>query len=606
MATNKTERFKVDIGSTVLLKRFLPIIILVACSSFTLFAQTTDMPDRGYPETQPDMALGAAIFANNCTRCHGMMGAGDGELVLSGEVSNPGNFTDPAQITGRRPSDYFDIITNGNLETLMPPWVESLAEDERWAVALYTYTLSYSEPHLASGKAIYETECARCHGELGLGDGPDVATESIRDIGSLADTSEMVFLSDDNMTTIIAEGAGTAMPAYTDVLTAEEIAAVVAYTRTLSLQEPEPRIISTDGQVTGIVTNGTADAGIPGDLVIELHMIDATLNQTTFTTTIDADNRFTFTDVPVDDTAAYFLLTRYQDRNYAGQPFPLTEAQRTIEQSVIIFEQTSDPTAIEINSVIMQIIPVGDVLEINQEMIFSNNSDRLFVSDISVGMDRLASLEIPLPVGAIIVPTSAQERYAYDEESFTLYDTRALLPGENHQVAFSYLVPYSGNAIIEFPVRYPADSPFILLVNHDNMTVTGEDIVLVDPEVAPNIEAITYGGNLNLNSGESIQFELLGAGPTVTTSEDPTTVTSDTLLPLIIGVIIAPIVVIGGLTMFNLLRRDDDENDKAIDDLMRQMAQLDSQHDTGKINHDLYHAKRRELKAQLKELMNEV
>ena len=584
------------------MKRLLFFVLLLAiCGGFAIYAQS----DRGYPDTQPDLALGAAIFATNCTRCHGVTGAGDGELVLSGEVPNPGNFTDPSQIAGKKPSDYFDIITNGNLENLMPPWAEELTEDERWAVALYTYTRHYSNPQLTIGMAVYETECSRCHGELGLGDGPDVDAESIRDIGSLADASEMVFLSDDNMATITAEGAGTAMPAYADTLMPEEINAVVAYTRTLSLQQPEPRNIPTDGEVTGVVANGTADAPIPDDLVIELHLIDATLNQTIFTTTIDADNRFTFTDVPVDDTAAYFLSTRHQDRNYAGQPFALTEAQPTSEQPLIIFEQTNDPTAIAINNVIMQIIPVGEVLEINQEMVFSNNSDRLYVSDVPVGEDQRASLEIPLPVGAIIVPTSTSERFAYDDESYTLYDTRAVLPGENHLVAFSYLVPYSGNAIIEFPVRYTTHSTFILLINHDDMTVTGDGIVLVDPEVAPNIDAITYGGNLNLSAGDSIQFELLGAAPAVTTSEDPNVVTSDTLLPIIAGVIIVPIVIIGGLIAFNSRRRDDDEKDKAIDDLVRQMAQLDSQHDAGELNHDVYHAKRRELEAQLKELMDE-
>src|SRR5690242_687938 len=44
-------------------------------------------PDEfGYPLTPPDVALGARLFAQNCTRCHGIGGQGDGELVASGQI----------------------------------------------------------------------------------------------------------------------------------------------------------------------------------------------------------------------------------------------------------------------------------------------------------------------------------------------------------------------------------------------------------------------------------------------------------------------------------------------------------------------------------------
>jgi hypothetical protein len=42
-----------------------------------------------------------------------------------------------------------------------------------------------------------------------------------------------------------------------------------------------------------------------------------------------------------------------------------------------------------------------------------------------------------------------------------------------------------------------------------------------------------------------------------------------------------------------------------IDGLIRQIAELDTQHDAGQINHDLYQQQRAILKARLTELMNE-
>ncbi|HEX2621782.1 MAG TPA: c-type cytochrome, partial [Phototrophicaceae bacterium] len=59
-------------------------------------AVPTQLPDTGFPQSPPDLVNGAAIFAQRCVSCHGVDGRGDGELVKSGQVTDPGNFRDPA------------------------------------------------------------------------------------------------------------------------------------------------------------------------------------------------------------------------------------------------------------------------------------------------------------------------------------------------------------------------------------------------------------------------------------------------------------------------------------------------------------------------------
>jgi len=93
------------------------------------------------PDIEPNLLLGERIFAENCVRCHGLRGAGDGDLVLSGQVQGLPDFTDPTQHEGKTAQDYYRQVTLGNLENLMPPFSGSLNDNERWAVANFVFTL---------------------------------------------------------------------------------------------------------------------------------------------------------------------------------------------------------------------------------------------------------------------------------------------------------------------------------------------------------------------------------------------------------------------------------------------------------------------------------
>lgn len=110
------------------------------------------------PSTAPDLAVGAEIFAENCIRCHGEIGAGDGEFVQSGQVTEIPNFTDPAQHAGRTAQEYYLQVTNGNLEKLMPPFSGSLTDEERWSVANYVLTLAGDEIPETADNTEAETE----------------------------------------------------------------------------------------------------------------------------------------------------------------------------------------------------------------------------------------------------------------------------------------------------------------------------------------------------------------------------------------------------------------------------------------------------------------
>jgi mono/diheme cytochrome c family protein len=89
-----------------------------------------------------DLELGAKIYAENCTACHGPSGHGDGESVRSGAIPNVPDFHDPSARMAHTPEAIFAVISDGRMEKFMPPWSSYFSEAERWAVALYVYSFT--------------------------------------------------------------------------------------------------------------------------------------------------------------------------------------------------------------------------------------------------------------------------------------------------------------------------------------------------------------------------------------------------------------------------------------------------------------------------------
>jgi cbb3-type cytochrome c oxidase subunit II len=132
---------------------------------------------------------------------------------------------------------------------------------------------------LVHGKQVFTTNCIGCHGLQGNGQGP--ARNFINNPAprNLTDASQQLFFSDGEMYHAILFGVdGTAMPAFGDILTVNDIWDVTNFIRTIPngglLRDPDPSMMITPPElppidvtplpltpVPGVVLPGTAPGG---------------------------------------------------------------------------------------------------------------------------------------------------------------------------------------------------------------------------------------------------------------------------------------------------------------------------------------------------------
>lgn len=107
------------------------------------------------PAAAPSRERGEALFAANCTECHGRQGAGDGprvpELQAKYKVT-PRSFQDAAVMTDMTAIRVFNALTDGVPDAGMPEWT-TLTPAERWDLAFVVLGLRHRDDAAGRGEA---------------------------------------------------------------------------------------------------------------------------------------------------------------------------------------------------------------------------------------------------------------------------------------------------------------------------------------------------------------------------------------------------------------------------------------------------------------------
>ena len=206
---------------------------------------------------------------------------------------------------------------------------------------------------------------------------------------------------------------------------------------------------------------------------------------------------------------------------------------------------------------------------------------------------------VQFPLGARIMSGDENGRYVVIEDMEnipdSLIDTLPVPPGDSHQVILEFFLPYDGEANIEQSFNYLIDAELSVTLM-EGLSVQS-DLLQLEDDGAAGESFRVYSGRLRVDSEPKLSLTISG---NPTSRGDQTIVTRESLPALLAGAGVFAAALLGA---FGLMRRRRDSSASEIDRLVAELARLDQDHDQGRINHDLYHHKRTELKAQLAELM---
>ncbi len=556
-----------------------------------------------FPAEIPSVAVGAQVYAQNCTRCHGTTGNADGEMAPKVTVPIP-VFAKPDLARTATLAHWFSAITVGNIDRFMPPWTDTLNETQRWDVAAYLYTLSVTDVQREQGKTVYEANCASCHGDTGDGKG----VQATAPMPSFLDQPYMAAATNDQFLAAITTGIKGAHR-FDTALAEDQRQAVVSYVRALSFDTnaAPPDIGAAAGSVTVTLTNGSASGGIPADQPVALYVFDNFSQTNAITVTAKSDGAIVFPNLDFPAGRAFIAATTYQGVLYTSDVESVQAGRSTYDLPLSIYETTTDAgsnISIDRAHIIFDFSTSGTV-RVAELFIVSNTSDHTLVPATVKG----PVLRFPLPSGythLVFQDGALGDRYQLTDDGFA--DTEPVRPGASgQQILASFELPYTEALTFSQKFNYPSAATSVLTPDV-GVSISGANL---GDQGTQDVQGTSYHTYTlpAVQAGDIVSFSLKGKPSASTQSAVTSTGTTsttgglDTRSLLIGGLALA--LVAAGLALWWVRRNAPAAQALTADELLDEIASLDDGFEAGEYPEADYRREREKLKAQLKRRMKD-
>ncbi len=524
----------------------------------------------------------------------------------------PADFTDPTFAETRSPQALFDVIANGRIDNLMPPFQESLSEAERWDATAYIWSLHLADADLAGAERTYGNACASCHGADGKGQA------SQPDIPALTDARWL----EQNETDWQAAATTAPHPAVAKA-SAQEMTAASIFARSFSLgfNLLTPKIEG-NGVLTVQVQNGTTGDKL-AQTAVQLLIFDGQDMVAQRQAAANAEGVARFDNLPTEPTWAYVARTNYNDVPFESDMLQFEPSQASLTVPLAVYEAGAKQEDVRVSRA-HWVIGLQDPKNLDVAEIYAlvNSSDRVYMGE-STSAGKPLVLTFAVPEGAANVSfegNETAERFLPVDGSYV--DTMPLPPG-GRQVLLRYSLPIvDGAATLSHAIPYPVDN-LNLLAPDAGMTIEAPDWTTQDPLQTPGGNYLNFV-QTNLPAGALPKAVFTGINPAQFAATDASAASSpqQTIdanatpgisglpwLPAVLVVVAGALLGAGALFLIHrqqarqtarpLIRQEQKQA------LIEEIADLDDAYEAGDLGEADYQARRRLLKAQLVTLVRE-
>ena len=593
-----------------------------------------------FPQNPPNLASGAAIFADKCAPCHGDKGLGDGKMASQLQKA-PSAIGKPELGRAAAPANWYTTVTQGNINSFMPPFNGSLSDQQRWDVVAYAISLGGNTPaETEKGKAIFESNCSKCHGPTGN------AVPS----ADFTDQTMMAKLNQTDIANFINKGVGK-MTGFGGLIPDADIFAVASYVRSFSETSvdlaaapsstsqaanatptpggtPEavatlpgtpgtPGATSTPtpmmGSIGGKIVNGSGGT-LPAELKAILHVFehDTTTQQFSEVSTqvapVGNDGSYKFDQVPLPANRAFFVSADYANNEYQSNPVFPTPGVSNIDLPLSVYDTTTDTSGLVADQVhVLLDYSKADVVQVVEFLIITNPGKQSVAATQKGG----AVVKVVLPKGYTNLQFdqgAIGDRYLKTDDGFA--DTMPVIPGDKkYQLVFAVDLPLPkpdlfGGTKLEFSQPFPVKINSLSVLVPDGVTISGSNFTPQGLQDNGNGAKYNVFSTTAVEPGKAVLITasgLPGAAPVSTSAGSGQNT--------IIGVgALGLVLIVVGVWMFLRSRKDasaadeedDDEEDGSADEIMDAIMTLDDQFKAGNLKEDAYKERRAELKAKLK------
>lgn len=580
-------------GCTVSARPTVPVEVLLTPAAMPTVAADGETA----PLQPPDAAAGAAIYEEKCAACHGSTGRGDGPSAaqIRAQGRLVASLVEPAVARAAHPRDWHNVITNGRIQNLMPPFRGSLNAQQRWDVQAYLWALGTTPEAIQNGGQIYQAQCAACHGAQGetpIGD----ANRALNDLRFLAERSLL------EIANLMLRGDAHAGIALDEAQRFQ----VADFVRALGYRYADPaaiRLAATTGE--GVINlraiNGTPNGPPIRNLPVTLRIYDMTGEVLSRTATLDDAGFVSFNNLPTRATYFYQAELDYGGGRFYAAPaqFPITGTP-LISDILPVFETTTDSSQIRIGEWHIFVQDMSErAVTIVEYYLFDHAGERAYIGEAGPN-DRRRTLKISVP------PDAQNLRFdglglgsRFFQEGDVIYDSDVVVPGaRSARIAMIYELPYRDGYAFNRRAFYPVQLADVIVPEVSGaalpFTVTG----------GVNDQGVqtTLSGNVRvfvspraLAAGESFSFELRGRPIAAPPPGSDARAIGFGLIALGLAVGLAYFV-------FNRARAQRIGQESAPQRrkiLMRQIADLDDKFALGEMAEEDYRAQRDRLKREL-------